>query len=64
MEEKFSKFMEYFTPSKSSKRSLAPRKQETKKLDVNIDEMLEEISNFVSSADFQKFYKSRKHWLG
>lgn len=56
VEEKFSKFLSYFKQSmKPSKASLKSKKSE--KSETLEQEMLDEISNFVSSSDFNRFYK-------
>ena len=59
VEDKFSKFVTYF------KKSMKPRKSSgsKKSLDMsgfNEKEMLDEIASFVSSKDFNKFYKKCK----
>lgn len=62
VEGKFAKFVTYFKQSMKSK----PKTSHKSEQEMNKDEeaMLEEIANFVSSKDFNKFFKKCKFIQG
>lgn len=56
---KFKSFVKYFKDDKEAKKPRAPRAS----LKTNQKEMIEEISKFVESKDFNKFYRKCKHQI-